>query len=423
MQANSNVVNIKRPAIWLLGICLIHLILWIIKKPPVPETDDFFYVEEAKNILNGQYHFTPSPKNHRLALILPVALFMGIFGNSPWVVSLFPLLVSLASISLLYLIIKRMAGTGPALLAAALLGFNILQIDFSVSLFPDVVLGFWMLLFFYTFYQWTQKGEVKFLLLNLLCFVGGFFTKELMVAIIPYALLVLLLDVYRSKTAKRLLTYVASFSFLVMAICFTAWCMAGDFLFFLHGVDEYHNEAFGNHFTATKIAQRLFIEPFQLLNASPGLLSVVIPAIILFPYKSLRGNQNDFSFHAGILFFTLLAYLWAGSSSITAYVPVWLIERMWIPLLIPACLLIVSGLEEANRAEFIFLAITFALLGFEQSCFYGWKRLLLYLLFAAAFALPSINKIAGKYRLPIVLLSYLILAFYFVLTNSGWGAF
>lgn len=424
MEANSNVINIRRPAIWLFAICLIHVILWILKRPGTPETDDFYYAEEAKNILSGDYHFGANPKNHRIGLFAPVALLIWLFGDSNFVISLFPLLISLTSVALLFSVLKKHISIPSAVLGAGLLSFNITQVDFSNRLFPDVVLAFWMFLFALSLYKWLQEKRQVFLVINLFSFLAGIFTKELMVAILPFAAIAIALDSYRNRSLKSTFTYALAFSILVFIIGLGCHLINGDALLLNRGVEEFHNEAFGKHFTRAEIAHRLFVEPFQLLNRSLGLLLILIPTLVALLYNWLTKKMKDpFTNYITLFFLCLLAYLWAGSSSLTSYVPIWLIERMWIPLLIPACFLLSTYLAEGDRRLFLLIGITLFLLGSEQAFFFGWKRGLLFLLFSGSFLFCGWKNTEPEKRSLLLLLPYLILAFYFVFTNSGWNFF
>jgi hypothetical protein len=78
---------------FLLSILLIiHIGFWIIRKPPVPGSDDLVYFLNAKSLIAGEYYLHESPKNHRLAVFAPVALLITLFGESPWIVSLWTLI-------------------------------------------------------------------------------------------------------------------------------------------------------------------------------------------------------------------------------------------------------------------------------------------------------------------------------------------
>ncbi len=424
MEANSNVLNYKRPAIWLFVICFIHIILWILKRPGTPETDDFYYAEEAKNLLSGDYHFGANPKNHRIGLFGPVAILILLFGDSPFVISLFPLLVSLASMALLFFLLKKYYSTRVAFLCAGLLSLNITQIDFSNRLFPDVVLAFWMFLFALSLYKWIETKRARFLLLNLLCFLFGLFTKELMVAVLPFAGIVLCLDAYRQDVWRKAFVYGITFLLLILSIGIGCYLLTDDLLLLNSGVEEFHNEAFGKYFTGAEISRRLFVEPFILLNRSLGLLLILVPALVATIFSRIKKETtNPFISLITIFFFTLLAYLWFGSSSLTAYVPVWLIERMWIPLLIPACILLAHHLNKNEAGLFMAIGIILILLGAEQSFIFGWKRGALFLLFSISFFLSGSKNTKREYRSVLLLLPYLALAFYFVFTNSGWNFF
>src|SRR6187549_3581446 len=82
-------------SVFILLLLLVHASLWFLFKPIAPGTDDLVYTWNAEMMAKGEYQLTDSPKNHRLTIIAPVALLIKVFGASPYVISLWPLLCSL----------------------------------------------------------------------------------------------------------------------------------------------------------------------------------------------------------------------------------------------------------------------------------------------------------------------------------------
>src|SRR5437762_3153996 len=122
---------------WIIAaILFIHIICWFALKPVPPHSDDLCYVLDAKKILNNEFVITESPKDHRYGVIIPALVLTKLFGDSPYIVSLWSLLCSLSTIFILYLFLLKNSGRQTALFASLLLSINLIQIIYTTVLFP-----------------------------------------------------------------------------------------------------------------------------------------------------------------------------------------------------------------------------------------------------------------------------------------------
>src|ERR1035438_1060344 len=99
--------QMKNKSVLIFILLFIHVAFWFILKPAPPFSDDKVYALNAESMAEGNYHLNESPKNHRLMVIAPTALFIKVFGESPFVISLWTLLCSLFTILVLFLFLSE----------------------------------------------------------------------------------------------------------------------------------------------------------------------------------------------------------------------------------------------------------------------------------------------------------------------------
>lgn len=105
-------------------------------------SDDVNYVHLADQIIKGTYK--PSYVNSlRLLMIFPLALFFKIFGVNQLSAVLYPFLLSLGNIILIFYISKLLFNEKVALISALILAFFPLDINYATWIMGDVPLAFY----------------------------------------------------------------------------------------------------------------------------------------------------------------------------------------------------------------------------------------------------------------------------------------
>ncbi|MFI5218192.1 MAG: hypothetical protein ACHQNT_01800 [Bacteroidia bacterium] len=352
MEANR---KIKHPVYFLFAILLLHFLCWILLKPPVPHADDLCYVQEGEKIVNGVYEWNDSPKNHRLGIILPSLFFIRVFGNNPYSVSLFPLLCSMATIAFLYFFLLKFNFL-LAITSSILLSFNIIQIIYSTVLFPDLIVSLWAFLMVVMIYEGRKKENnfLKYSLLGILFFLIGFFTKEIILLILPFAMVISYFDLKKGSSIKFWKSFYVLLVSCIGIIFLISYLLKGDGLFIYNSIEKNHNDAFVLPMNSMEIINRLTIAPIKFLFENYGYTFLILLAIPAFFIKEKNKEEGNLFFYWKIYFVCLLILLWFGTSSITRWAPILLFDRMWMMLIVPLCILGGMTIEKAS-SKFIFI--------------------------------------------------------------------
>jgi hypothetical protein len=159
-----------------------------------------------QSIATGLYGDWPPLKLHwhtRIALVLPCALLLKLFGLKIWVPYIFTMLGGLTEIVLTYYIARRLTSEGIARLAAWLCVFFPLNILYSSYLFVDLWAGVLGALSLYYWYRGMATDRIRHFVLASTFFGLAWLTRETILMCLPI-FLVLLLFFWRSRTPKIL---------------------------------------------------------------------------------------------------------------------------------------------------------------------------------------------------------------------------
>jgi 4-amino-4-deoxy-L-arabinose transferase-like glycosyltransferase len=200
-------------------ILLLHVAVWLLMKPVWPFSDDYCYAYHADQLNRHGLVFSGNEFQERIGVYLPVSFFFRCFGVNPYSVALWPLLVSLLSIALCYLFVRKIADEVSALITAFLVSINLLQITYSVALFPDIFIALYSGAAVFILYHGREySGRRIFPFLFVLMLYAGIMTKETILLIVPFIILVLVSDL-RAKRHLRFWKRSGLF-FLLFAVVF-----------------------------------------------------------------------------------------------------------------------------------------------------------------------------------------------------------
>lgn len=410
-------------------ILAVHIVCWLLLKPPVPHSDDLCYIQEGEKIIHNTYDVNESPKNHRFVVILPALILTQVFGSNPHIISLWPLLCSLATIAVLYFYVLRI-NKEAAIIFSILLSLNIIQIIYSTVLFPDIICAFFVSVFLIFLY----KGRVEniHVMRNaigaVMAFGVGFFSKEIILLALPFCFL---MSVHDCVQKKRLLFwrifYCSFFVFVCLILCLS-FALTGDALFFYKSVEQNHNLVFAPALDNINLLKRLTIEPAAWLFNQYGyilLFLFAVPSIVF--SRHIEPAQQQFYFFWRLYFFLLLITYWFGTTSLSHFAPILLLDRMWMLLLLPLCILsakTISGIINERNSNTIplFLISLFIASGLYSLCFETFTKTTLFFSFALAVFVSHktvSNRKLNRLQPLLILLPYVVLAFYFIFRNSN----
>lgn len=313
----------------------LHLVLSLALGTPWPGTDDLCYLNQAEKVVNGTYHFDESPKNQRIAIILPTYVAIGLFGKTPLTIALYPLLCSMISILMVMWFLKSNATT--AILSGLLLACNITQITFARVLFPDVILA--LFIFASIYLVWNRKSGHWFRpTAAALLLVSGFFVKQLIVLVVPYLGFIVIKDLIKGEHVRFARIFILTLTISTASVVILVYNLTGDWFFLLNTIEANHNEVFAS-LDGLALWNRLTYEPLLFLSGLTGFW----PLLILAAAGMMSKKESVQEGKLRELFLYLLLVFWLASTSIKSYSPVLLLDRMWMPLLIPLCGLAAIG--------------------------------------------------------------------------------
>lgn len=403
---------------WLAVVCILHVLLWLLLKPPVPHSDDRVYVEEGLRMMSAEYSISESPKSHRLLVIVPVAVFVKLFGHSPFVVSLWPLLCSLLTIAGVFLLLRQ--NVLIAFTASFFVSCNMVQLIYSSVAFPDAVVSLFffmavsLLLLRHQIPAWAG-ATTAFIIL------AGFFAKQIMLLVIPYFIFCSWEDVKMEKGRLYWKSFYAASAVFFLAVLMISKGLTGQWFFLLQSVEEHHNDVFVQ-LTSQQLFCRLTAEPLVFLFSQAGYWPLMMLA---FPAFFLKGENVDFWKKYTVI---LLLLLWFGTTSVHRWAPLPLLDRMWMVMIVPASILTAYGMNAWLQKGLSSLIKTGVYCLFLASagmalCFFSPLRAGMLLMFPMALfiAEKGVRKKYGtKAAMSIILLPYMVLALWFVLQNTNW---
>jgi 4-amino-4-deoxy-L-arabinose transferase-like glycosyltransferase len=409
-------------------LLILHAGFWIIRKPPQPSSDDLVYLINAKHVLTGEYSLNESPKNHRLVVFAPVAFFINLFGESPWIVSLWPFICSCITLITLFFFLIKNSSPLHGFAATFILACNTLQIDYSASLFPDVIVAMFSLLFLVDIYEARSKqiGYWKSAISATLFFYLGFLSKEIIIFLLPFVFFLFISDVRKRINFnfwKKFIPLMIGAGCILLGVYYYT---TGEINFLYHSIDTRHSELY--EIRGINILKRITYEPVLMFAGNVGFAVLFLFLIhFMISWKREKSKNNRLiNFFAGYLLILLIVY-WFLPISFTHFTLIQLDARMWMLLLVPLCIL--AGhtasniIEDKNSILARRFIIFFAVAALIALVFVSPQRALMFMSFALSSTLMLFLKQRGlkEIWLMIIFLSpAIVLALRFTMTNSNF---
>ncbi|MBC6607854.1 glycosyltransferase family 39 protein [Hymenobacter sp. BT188] len=316
--------------------------------------DDYNYARYAHQLATGTFDLAPNPGHldytplhQRLMVFGPVALFYKLLGIRIFTTTIWPLLCTLGTSLIFYLLYRQRA---PVVASAAmlLLGLHYFTLNLSIYLYPDNVLMFFAAGSAAALLHGRRATQgqpvwwgVGFALLNFVALLS----KETIVYYLPFYLGVLLLDVWHRRHGKFWLAALSIGGVLLVSYLFVYQVAANDVLYRFRVIESVNEvRKIGNTSTGDIVA-RITYMPLQLLVGTG--LGVVLLLVIVAAIKSNK-LSSDARFWLALAG-SSLAFYWLGSTSLSYYNPNSLLPRMLTPLLPPLCLAAGFGLDYFAR--------------------------------------------------------------------------
>ncbi len=378
----------KITIIFLVLILCAGCLLRVLAFRGVVGSDDLTYAKLAYRIANGTFQ-TGGVSEMRVGLLFPAALGIKIAGLTERVLSIYPFMISLASILLAFiagrlLFFSDLAG----LIAAVLMAIAPVDVSMATELQTNTPSAFLLNIGVLLIYVGAQRELFRS---KIICAVLGgtalglsWLTRESLVFIFPFIGCYMLWVAVRDRRNLTLLVGAAlAVMVIVAAESVIYWQLTGDLLYRFHTISDaartawtFNTKAFHNNMD-TSVWRRILLTGPRVIFATP----ISIFALMAIAY-TLWTKRKGSGFVA-LWFLSLAALYNFGSTSLNHYLPLILVERYVYPLLFPAVIL-ASGLlvvlfkgdgqdkRELNR-ERIFWGVSSAallLIGCLAICYY-----------------------------------------------------
>jgi 4-amino-4-deoxy-L-arabinose transferase-like glycosyltransferase len=420
MQMDSTLY--KNRYVLLFFLLFLHLAAWVALKPVWPSSDDLQYSLQALRFHVTGFHPDYGQFVNRPGVYIPAAFLIRLFGMNPWVISLWPLLISLATITIVFFVLSETVNLKTAFLGGFLMATNIFQISWAAELFPDLIVSFFGLTAVTALWLGRRSSEKRnvFLFLYSTALVIGFFCKESILLLVPFIGLVCLLDLVRGKNVDFWLRCLGC---TFLAVCFVS------LVYYVATGDAFHRFRSMYDFSRNHLIDRDG-ENYIRSGAPSGLLEWLIYQlgyVFLFVFSIpafLWIRKTEFSFLNFILFYSVVLFaenallFQTGKFGIVFMQP-----RLWM-FLIPSLSVVVAGVIcQADRKTMV---IVFAVLVFLCAYAYmhtGLKRMILFAMFTLAVAIDGLVISTSRKSIFGILVCFMILGGTFVYSNSSWGKY
>jgi hypothetical protein len=402
-------------------IILVHLLVWFILKPAWPFSDDYCYASHASHLTDGSFHLSHDAFQSRFGVYFPTSFFFYCFGINPYTISLWPLIASLLTITIVYILILKIADESTALISSFLLSMNTLQILYSTALFPDIFIGLYSIAIILLLYYGKEiKPNKKTIPLLFVLFIFiGILTKETIFLTFPFITLIAITDLLKKRCSifwKRTLIYTGIFSVLFFA---SFYFLTGDAFFKIRilfsGSSALYSDSM-HQFMLANYSHNIL----KWLNNELGLIFILLYSLsILLTIK--KYDLQNFKVFMSVYSFSLLLFL--GILFYTdKYGVLFMMDRVWLITITPLCILTALFIKNTHQHFCVVLIVILSVLVWYNFNELSIRRGLLFTLFLVITLLTYyLTRKNVKWNI-ILLTPFLFVAINFVNGNSNYKA-
>ena len=332
---------------------ILALLAWC-SSPGIFLGDEYVYAENSVNISNGTFINSGHHFDNRFGLLLPMALIVKLLGTHYSVFFIWPFISFLLLLWSLWKII-HVENKSIAFISFLLLAFNPTLLRLSADVAVDLVMtAFMTFAVFFTYHiRQSRFSQAKGGFIVAFVLFYAVFTKMTAIYCFPFFAFLLFTDIRKQQFFKFWRNLIL-FSLLFYIIYFsTYYFTTGDAFFRFNGFEKTHGAGevvpwnYRNR-PLKDIITRLTLYPVAFFLFAPGYSLLMILGF----FSILVGKWREKSAlikYTTIYFLFITGIFWFGSSSLKQYNPVILVERMLLPILPAAALLVASLWTNKNE--------------------------------------------------------------------------
>jgi len=358
----------------LLLIIVLAFVIRIVSFSGFNGADDEAYAELGYRMSQGDFQINDKYLRApvfplRVALITPVSWCLKIAGVSETAILFYPFLLSMLSVILVFIAGCIFFDSRSGLIAAAIQAILPIDAVSASALLPDLPAAFWANMGVLICYYASRRSEnwikISCGILSGLALAISYLCKESVVFVLIFICIFFAYLAYRHKrNAIILITIGVTFITVLLAESFVYYQSTGDFFHRLHETERNYEVCKYGFFTegspwgwekgefGIAIKNRLFKEGPKKIFMTKSFGWIAPAAMLALIYAVMR-KLRKFAFPATWFLFLVLIFNF-GSSSLTAYRPLVLVERHFYPILFPAVLLaggLIGTLLSAQRGK------------------------------------------------------------------------
>ena len=398
-------------------LLFLHITAWLALKPVWPFSDDYWYAFQAHNFSEGSVNLTYNQFQNRVGVYFPTSLLYYFFKTNPYTIALWPLIASCLTISVVFLFLERTTNSTIALISTFLIAVNTTQITYSIALFPDLIVALFCITTIFLLNYGRQNQKIIYPVLLNISFLLGFFTKETIVLIVPFILLVLFYDLSKKQNSlfwKRTISLGLCSALLHFLIYFS---LTGDAFFRFRSLLDFNNKFMSSEVSAY-IKSSYSSNIFTWLNGELGYFFILIFALFTF-FKAKERPKNDLYFFITIYTFVLLAEFIIMFHT-EKYGMLFSVDRLWIITIAPLSILSAFHITRGKNEFYFYLMLVFFILCLYNFYATSFNRSVLFGSFLLASQLSFYLKQKNKNWRYLLLVPFLILATHFIYNNTNY---
>ena len=333
-------------------IIFISSLFYLIIHPRFVNSDDFEYAKTAFNIFNGKYEFNPIHFYNRFGVFIPTGILYMLFGINEFTTTAWPFLIYILLIIFSYYFLQKNIDKNTALLSAFFIAFNFSILNWALELAPDLIMTFFATMAIFFLYE-IRKGKKNSLLSSFL-FVSflfiSFLTKENIITLIPFLLIVCIYDLFIKKQNIKFWIISIIFGSILLAGYFLFYqIMTGNFYYRFAGIESGHNLNDSSYVGKPHLLiQRLLYLPVIMFTDNIYYFLLILFAAPLI-FKTLMKKQSIDTFNGFWSFYSLFLFLsfWFMSTSLKHYNPFnHRQDRTWMLIIVPFTILAAMNLYD-----------------------------------------------------------------------------
>ena len=396
-------------------ILIFHVAAWFVLKPVWPFADDYCYAFDAFKFNTEELKLSYDQFQNRFGVYLPAAFLFKMFGITPYTISLWPLIASCFTIALIYIFLDKLINSPVAILSSCLIATNVLQVTYSIALFPDLIVSMYAIAAILILYRRTTANNIRCAILFPVVISLGLITKETIMMIFPFVIVILILDLI--KKDHLYFWRITALSSIATATVFflTYWIITGDPLHLVKTMIDFNNNRLMDQENADILKSMFNTNIFSWLNNNLGLIFLLIFSVPSFvSIQKLQNNFKSFITLYSVVLLVLMLVLFHTEK----YGAVFLQPRIWMLLIAPLSILSALIIYEDSRRSLLILFVLFLVFSIINLPSVSLARSLLY------FSFPLIIGSLLLFKHPkahlLILVPFIILSINFVVGNSNF---